>query len=205
MIAAAVTLFARAGFNGVTAKEIAQGANVSDGNIFRYFPTKRDLFLCALDSELQKLDNCVEDIARIKNTEDSSTALRAVLELITATMVKQPELVRLLHFSALEFTADIEPIFRRHVYPIVEALAAPGQKWACDDDLRGVSPMTTVVCFIIATVILTQDFLPSFAGCPLPIRSTECVAAYAELWCQVISTPPKADALTACAVAGATP
>jgi AcrR family transcriptional regulator len=204
MIAAAVTLFARAGFNGVTAKEIAHGANVSDGNIFRYFPTKRDLFLCALDSELQKLSNCVEDIARIKNAEDSRTALRAVLELITATMVKQPELVRLLHFSALEFTSDIEPIFRRHVYPIFEALAAPGQKWACDDDSRGASPMTTVV-FFIATVILMQDFLPSFAGCPLPIRSTECVAAYAELWCQVISTPPKADALTATAVAGTAP
>ena len=55
MIAAGVVLFARGGYSGVTTKEIAQSANASEGNIFRYFPTKRELFLCVLESELQKL------------------------------------------------------------------------------------------------------------------------------------------------------
>ena len=123
MIAAAVTLFARAGFNGVTTKEIAKSANVSEGNIFRYFPTKLDLFLSALESELRKLSVPGEELARITNAEDSRTALRTVLELISRNMVKQPELVRLLHFSALEFKSDIEPMFRRHVQPIFEVLS----------------------------------------------------------------------------------
>jgi len=55
MIAAAVALFARAGFNGVTTRDIASSANVSEGNLFRYFHSKRELFLAAIDHELGKL------------------------------------------------------------------------------------------------------------------------------------------------------
>jgi len=191
MIAAAVTLFARAGFNGVTTKEISQSANVSDGNIFRYFPTKRDLFLCAVESELQKLSVRPEDLARITNAEYSRTALRAVLELITNNMVKQPELVRLLHFSALEFKADIEPMFRRHLYPIFEALSTHSQEWSRDHGSCDIRPMTTAL-FFIANIMLLQDFFPSFFGCPLPFESVESAAAtYAELWCQAIFNDAK--------------
>jgi AcrR family transcriptional regulator len=191
IIAAAVTLFARAGFNGVTTKEIAKEANISDGSSYRYFPTKRDLFLCAFESELQKLSLCVQELARGTNAEDSRTALRSVLELITENMVKQPELVRLLHFSALEFKSDIEPMFRRHVYPIVEALSIRGQKESrdyatCDSydscenhDLCHISRMMTTL-FFIATLVLLQDFFPSFSGCRSPFESVEgAVASYA--------------------------
>jgi AcrR family transcriptional regulator len=191
MIAAAVTLFARAGFNGVTTKEIAKSANVSEGNIFRYFPTKLDLFLAALESELQKLSVPSEELARIANAEGSRTALRAVLELISGNMVKQPELVRLLHFSALEFKSDIEPMFRRHVYPIFEALSTCRQKESCDHSLCDVRPMTTSL-FFVANVMLLQDLFPSFCGHPMPFESVESAAAtYAELWCQVICSDAK--------------
>lgn len=194
MIAAAVTHFARAGFNGVTTKEISHSANVSDGNIYRYFPTKRDLFLCAFESELQKLSIPAEEVARITNTEDSRSAMRAGLELIASNMVKQPELVRLLHFSALEFKSDIEPMFRRHVYPIFEALSARrkkepsdtgdlhscGRHETCDNhESCDVSQLTTAL-FFTATVILLQDFFPSFSGCHSPFASVEsAVASYA--------------------------
>jgi AcrR family transcriptional regulator len=203
MIAAAVTLFARSGFNGVTTKEIAQCANVSDGNIFRYFPTKRDLFLSAFESELNKLSNSVEDLALITNAKDSQTALRAVFELVAGAMVKQPELVRLLHFSALEFKSDIDRIFQQHVYPICEALAQHRRERSCTNDSRDINPMTTVL-FFIATIILLRDFFPSSSGCPLPFESDECGATFVDLWCQVVSTLPTADPLTVSVAAGVT-
>ena len=195
MIAAAVTLFARSGFNGVTTKEIAQSAHVSDGNIYRYFPTKRDLFICAFESELQKLTADAEALTLIADAEDSRIALHTVLELLTKSMVKQPELVRLLHFSALEFKPDTEAIFQRHVHPIFEALKTHGKKRSRDHASCDISPMTTIL-FFIATVIVLQDFLPSFSGCASPFESVESVATYAELWCQVISTTPTPDTLT---------
>jgi AcrR family transcriptional regulator len=196
MVAAAITLFARAGFNGVTTKEIAQNANVSDGNIFRYFPTKRDLFLCALESELQKLSVRAAEIVRTTNPEDPRTELHAGLEIITRTMAEQPDLIHLLHFSALEVKPDIEPLFRQHVYPIFEALATHRKKVGHNQDSFDNGPMTTVL-FFIATTILLQDFFPIFSGYPSPLESVESAATtYAELWYRVLSTTPKTAPLT---------
>ena len=41
---AALPLFARRGFDGVSTRELAQASGVSEALIFRYFPTKRALF-----------------------------------------------------------------------------------------------------------------------------------------------------------------
>jgi AcrR family transcriptional regulator len=193
MIAAAVCLFARSGFYGTTARDVAKLANVSEGNIFRYFPTMRDLFLGALESELQKLSVRAEALERVAKAENAHAALRSVFKLITETMAKQPELVRLLHFSALEFGPDIEPLFRRYVRPIVEALAAHLQKWSRGNGSCAISPTIAVLSFI-ATAILLQDFFPAFSGSPLPFESVKSTAvAYAELWCRVLSSEPTAN------------
>lgn len=181
IIAAAVTLFARAGYNGVTTKEIAKAANVSDGNSYRYFPTKRDLFLCAFESELQKLSVPGKELARIANAEDQRAALRTGLELIANSMVKQPELVRLLHFSALEFKSDIEPMFQRHIHPIFEALSTQRRRESRGQDSSHINQMTTAL-FFIATIVLLHDFFPSFSGCNSPFESVEgAVASYARV------------------------
>ncbi len=189
IIAAAVTLFARAGFHGVSTKEIAQRANVSDGNIFRYFPTKRDMLIAAIDSELGKLSIHAQTLAQVSNIEDSRTALRTLFELITDTVVKEPELVRLLHFSALEFGPDIEPIYRKHLDAIITASAKNLEKWSRDFGFRDLSARVTVLSFV-ATVVLLQNY-PLFAGAVLPFPSLESAAAeYAELWYRVLSDKP---------------
>jgi TetR/AcrR family transcriptional regulator len=195
MIAAAVRLFSRTGFHGTTTKEISESANVSESNIFRYFPTKRDLFLGALESELHKVNVRADALVRVAKAENAPAALRSVFEVITETMLKQPDLVRLLHFSALEFGPDTEPLFRRHVRPVVEALAIPVHKWFHDYGLPEISP-TTIVLSYISTIILLQDFYPAFCGSTLPLDSVKSVAAvYSELWCRVLSPTPTAEPL----------
>jgi len=193
MIAAAVHLFARKGFYGTSTKDVSKLANVSEGNIFRYFPTMRDLFLCALESELVKLTVRAEALVRVANADNAHAALQSVFELITETMAKQPELVRLLHFSALEFGPDVETLFRQYVRPMTEALATHLQKWSSDYGSRHVNPSIAVLSFI-ATVILLQDFFPAFSDSAVPFESVENAAtAYAALWCQVISTASKSQ------------
>ena len=186
MIAAAVVLFSRAGFNGITTKDIARSANVSEGNIFRYFPSKRDLFIAAIDSELGKLSVRAEVLARIANVEDSRIALRTLFELITDTVVNHPALVRLLHFSALEFGSDMEPVYRRHLDAIIIAAAKNFERWSRSYGFRDLDARVTVLSFV-ATVVLLQNY-PVLTGSALPFPSVESAAAsYAELWYRVLS------------------
>jgi AcrR family transcriptional regulator len=189
MIAAAVLLFSQAGFNGVTTKHIAECANVSEGNIFRYFPSKRDLFVAAIDTELAKLSVRFEMLAQIPGAENPRAALQALFELITQTVVNNPEMVRLLHYSALEFGPEMEPVYRRHLDAIVTASAKNLKKWSEDYGFRDLSARVTVMSFV-ATVILLQNY-PLFTGSVLPFPSVESAAsAYAELWYRVLSAEP---------------
>jgi AcrR family transcriptional regulator len=189
MIAAAATLFARAGFNGVTTRDIAHSAKVSEGNIFRYFPSKRELFIAAVDFELGKLTVRAELLDRIANVDDSRVALCTLFELITNTVVKEPGLVRLLHFSALEFGPDLEPVYRKHLDGLITASAKNFEKWSKNYGFRDLSARVTVLSFV-ATVVLLHNY-PVFTGSNLPFPSVEsAAAAYAELWYRVLSDKP---------------
>ncbi|HEY3910254.1 MAG TPA: helix-turn-helix domain-containing protein [Stellaceae bacterium] len=61
IVAAAVPLFARKGFAGTTTKELAEAANISEGLLFRHFPSKKHLYGeilrlgCEGDPALEKL------------------------------------------------------------------------------------------------------------------------------------------------------
>jgi TetR/AcrR family transcriptional regulator len=130
MMAAAVHLFSRSGYHGITTKEVSKLANVSESNIFRYYPTKRDLFLGAIEHALAKVTGHGDALMRVFNANDAHTALLSVFELISETAVQHPELVRLLHFSAMEFEPDMEPLFRQHVRPYVECLSNSIRRWS---------------------------------------------------------------------------
>jgi len=187
MIAAAVTLFSRAGFYGVTTKDIAHSANVSEGNIFRYFPSKRNLFIAAVDSELAKLSVHAEVVARATNIDDPRAALRILFELITSTVVQQPDLVRLLHFGALEFGHEITPVFRKHLDTIVTSAATNLEKWSQSYGFGDIDARVTVLSFV-STVVLLQNY-SVFTGDALPFASTQSAASeYAELWYRILSS-----------------
>ena len=44
IVAAALPLFARKGFAGTTTKELAEAAHISEGLLFRHFPSKKHLY-----------------------------------------------------------------------------------------------------------------------------------------------------------------
>jgi TetR/AcrR family transcriptional regulator, transcriptional repressor of aconitase len=61
IVAAALPLFARKGFAGTTTKELAEAAGISEGLLFRHFPSKKHLYGeilrlgCAADPALERL------------------------------------------------------------------------------------------------------------------------------------------------------
>lgn len=191
MIEAAVRLFARSGFNGVTTKEIARAAKVSEGNIFRYFPTKRGLYAAALESELRRLRIQAESLARIANEPDANAALRALFELIIEMVSTNPNAVRLLQFSVLEFGDVMSPVYRRHLGAMVEAATTHMQCWSHECRLQSLDPLATVLSFV-ATVVTLQSYYPLFSG---DSEKSECgapaAATYADLWLSLLAPDRK--------------
>jgi AcrR family transcriptional regulator len=70
IVAAAVPLFARKGFAGTTTKELAEAAGISEGLLFRHFPSKKQLY-----SEILRLgcegDPALERLAMLEPSTDT--------------------------------------------------------------------------------------------------------------------------------------
>src|SRR2546427_796629 len=54
-------LFTKRGFDAVTVSDVAQEANVSEGTVFNYFPTKEDLFYSGAEVFEAQLIDAVRD------------------------------------------------------------------------------------------------------------------------------------------------
>jgi AcrR family transcriptional regulator len=63
ILEAAETIFAAKGYHGTTTREIAQAADVSEGTLYNYFTSKRDLFVGLM---ISRTDALVESIAEVQ-------------------------------------------------------------------------------------------------------------------------------------------
>jgi AcrR family transcriptional regulator len=55
ILAAAAQVFAAKGYHGATTREIAEAADLAEGTIFNYFPTKRDLVVAVFEQSADRL------------------------------------------------------------------------------------------------------------------------------------------------------
>jgi len=60
ILAEAATIFARHGFTATDVQGIADALKISKGTIYRYFPTKEKLFLCAVERGIGRLREHIE-------------------------------------------------------------------------------------------------------------------------------------------------
>lgn len=78
IMAAAADLFAERGFDGVTTQAISERADVAAGTLFRYAPTKSELFLMVYNEEFKQ---AIDDGQRAARAEtDPSKAICAMVE-----------------------------------------------------------------------------------------------------------------------------
>jgi AcrR family transcriptional regulator len=78
----AMTLFASRGFDQVTVAEVAETADVGVSTVFKYFPTKEDLFFDRQDEVVEHLSRVV--LARRPGESFAAACRRDTLELIEA-------------------------------------------------------------------------------------------------------------------------
>ncbi len=138
---AAITVFARAGYREAATAAIAAELGVSEPTIFRHFPTKRALYLAAIDRSAEITMNHWQGIAA-----RSTSALTALLEMgqwYFAELQRDSQHLRLRFRSYSEATdpevgARVRTHFRAafdFVHRLYESARAAGEI-AADTDVR---------------------------------------------------------------------
>ena len=162
ILTTAATLFARFGYNGVSTREIASSAAVNEVTIYRHFPRKRDLYLAVLGAELQRVHLRGELLTQLAEAQTARAALARAFGLIVATLDQQPQLLRLLGFTALELNEDIDPLLRRHLGEQVEVIARYLEPWVERGELR--CPGAKALVLSLVAIVLGREPLQRIFG-----------------------------------------
>jgi TetR/AcrR family transcriptional regulator len=104
LIEVALHLFATNGFRGTTTRAIAQAAGVSEGVIFRYFPTKDDLYGAILNHKArqQGIDRILDTLRRAIASEDDEALVLQLAQKTFESFRKDADFQRLMLRAALE-------------------------------------------------------------------------------------------------------
>ena len=185
ILEAAVQLFARHGFNGTSTREIAQLADVNETTLFRYYGTKKELFLCALESRLSRIKLNRDLQSALSGDDDPAEVLPKLFEFIVDLICGQPELMRLLYVSALELPGSDE-IYRKHLGGIFDSISAFLTRSAARGAICSVDPHIATLAFV-GTVISHSSLYQLFVGRELPFASTsDASSAYSVFWLSML-------------------
>jgi len=108
---AASDVFARKAFHEVRTDEIAAEAGVGKGTLYRYFPTKEDLFYATLVAGFDEMDVVLEDLR--ERGGDPAEALSGVAREAIRIFWSRPSFYIILHRDARRFRAREREMRRR--------------------------------------------------------------------------------------------
>ena len=193
-MAATVNLVARLGYNGATTREIAKLAGLNEGTIFRCFGCKRDLFDAAIAHELSGLRLRADVVAQMAIASDPRACMLAMVRLISDIASSRPDLVRMLHFCALEFGDEFGLIIRKHLGPAIDGIVTLFRRWSAEGRIRVLDPLATAVS-LVAVIVSIHTIYPLLAdGRLTPVLDKDAidaaVANHLELWCGALTAVP---------------
>ena len=109
---AATTVFSKCGFAAADVQEIADKTGVGKGTIYRYFPSKEELFLAAVDHGMRNLKLAV-DAAAASAKQPLDRIAEGVLAYLTF-FDERPEIVELLVQERANFRDRQRPTYFVH-------------------------------------------------------------------------------------------
>jgi AcrR family transcriptional regulator len=109
---AAVELFAQHGYAGTDTQLLVEKLGVGKGTLYRYFPSKRDLFLAAADRVMRRLRECID--AAIQDVADPLDRVAEAIRAYLAFFAQHPDYVELLMQERAQFKDRKEPTYFQH-------------------------------------------------------------------------------------------
>lgn len=109
---AAVKVFVKKGYEGSTTKEIAKKARVSEGTIFRYFKTKKDILLYVINLLTERV---IAELNReIEECTDPKEALKMILRLHYRLIIKNYDMFKVVIYE-IQFHKDLQENFYKKI------------------------------------------------------------------------------------------
>jgi AcrR family transcriptional regulator len=109
---AATDLFAEFGYSDAVTKDLAEKLQVGKGTIYRYFPSKRELFLAATDRVMRRLR--VQIDSAISDVVDPIDRIEAGTRAFLGFFANHPKFVELLILERALFKDRNEPTYFVH-------------------------------------------------------------------------------------------
>lgn len=109
---AATAVFAENGFAAADVQEIADKTGVGKGTVYRYFPSKEELFLAAVDHGMRRLKTAVDAAVA-----DTRQPLERIVQGVRAYLTffdEHPEIVELLIHERAHFRDRTKPTYFVH-------------------------------------------------------------------------------------------
>lgn len=108
----AALLFARDGYRNTDLQEVADALGIGKGSLYRRFPTKRDLFLAAVDRGMERMRTSVWNAASA--SKDPLDQVRAAVRAYLEFFADHPHYVELLIQERAEFRDRATPSYFAH-------------------------------------------------------------------------------------------
>jgi AcrR family transcriptional regulator len=118
ILQAAARLFARHGYAATDTQLLADELGVGKGTLYRYFPSKQDLFLAAADRVMWKLRGEID--AGIEGIEDPLDQIATAVRVYLAFFANHPDCVELLMQERAQFKDRKKPTYFEHREASVE-------------------------------------------------------------------------------------
>lgn len=115
---AATALFAEDGFSDTVTQLLADKLQVGKGTLYRYFPSKRELFLAAADRVMRLMHERIE--ARIRGVDEPMQRIACAVTELLGFFHDHPGFVELLMQERAQFKDRDKPTFLEHRARIIE-------------------------------------------------------------------------------------
>jgi len=187
----ATELFARNGFDGVTTRQVADAAGITEAMVFRHFATKDDLYW-----EVLSVKSAPDDIKKrlteqLNSDVDPMEIFTSIARHVLNRNLQDPAKSRLLLFSGLENHRLSRRYFKTYMSEWYEMLAGYIRRQIAEGKFRRVDPLLAARGFIgmLFHHYLVQEL---FGGGKYQSYDVEEVArTMAELWLGGICCEPE--------------